>query len=52
MAKDGMFYAPKSVTKEVVCGPGEFTIAAVALDHGHIYGMVGALLEAGATLKW
>lgn len=52
MAKDGMFYAPKSVTKEVVCGPGEFTIAAVALDHGHIYGMVGGLLEAGATLKW
>lgn len=52
MAKDGMFYAPKSVTKEVVCGPGEFTIAAVALDHGHIYGMVGGLLDAGATLKW
>lgn len=52
MAKDGMFYAPKSVKKEVVCGPGEFVIAAVALDHGHIYGMVGGLVEAGATLKW
>ncbi|MGX1828115.1 Gfo/Idh/MocA family protein [Paenibacillus taichungensis] len=52
MAKDGMYYAPKSLKKEVVCGPGEFTIAAVALDHGHIYGMVGGLVEAGATLKW
>jgi predicted dehydrogenase len=35
-----------------VVKPGEFIIAAVALDHGHIYGMVNGLLEAGATLKW
>ena len=27
-------------------------IAAVALDHGHIYGMCNGLVEAGATLKW
>lgn len=48
---DGMNYAPKGKPNPVV-GPGEFVIAAVALDHGHIYGMVNGLLEAGATLKW
>ncbi|MFC4101311.1 Gfo/Idh/MocA family protein [Paenibacillus xanthanilyticus] len=48
---DGMNYAPKGKPNPVV-GPGEFTIAAVALDHGHIYGMVNGLIEAGATLKW
>lgn len=31
---------------------GEFIFAAVALDHGHIYGMCKGLTEAGATLKW
>jgi predicted dehydrogenase len=31
---------------------GEFKIAAVGLDHGHIYGMCNGLTEAGATLKW
>lgn len=35
-----------------VCGPGEFPMAAVALDHGHIFGQCNGLLEAGATLKW
>ncbi|MGF7033587.1 putative dehydrogenase [Paenibacillus mucilaginosus] len=48
---DGMNYAPKGKPNPVV-KPGEFIIAAVALDHGHIYGMVNGLLEAGATLKW
>lgn len=48
---DGMNYAPKGKPNPVV-GPGEFTIAAVALDHGHIYGMVNGLIEAGAALKW
>ncbi|MBB3113067.1 putative dehydrogenase [Paenibacillus phyllosphaerae] len=48
---DGMTYAPKGKPNPVV-GPGEFTIAAIALDHGHIYGMVNGLIEAGATLKW
>lgn len=49
---DGMFYAPESAVNEVVAGPGEFVIAAAALDHGHIYGMCGELVRAGATLKW
>ena len=49
--KDGMNYAPEGKSKPVV-GPGEFVFAAVALDHGHIYGMCNGLIEAGATLKW
>jgi len=48
---DGMRYAPKGKAKPVVKG-GEFVFAATALRHGHIYGMVNGLLEAGATLGW
>ncbi|MDU2239169.1 MAG: Gfo/Idh/MocA family oxidoreductase [Paenibacillus sp.] len=50
-AKDGMSYAPKGRPNAVVKA-GQFVFAAVALDHGHIYGMAGGLIEAGATLKW
>ena len=49
--KDGMMYAPIGQA-ERVCEPGEFPIAAVGLDHGHIYGMCNGLLEAGAELHW
>ncbi|GGF69026.1 oxidoreductase [Paenibacillus albidus] len=49
--KDGMMYAPSHESKPVV-KPGEFVIAAMALDHGHIYGMCNGLVEAGAQLKW
>jgi predicted dehydrogenase len=50
---DGMNYAPISVSKPVpVCAPGEFVFAAMALDHGHIYGQTNGLIEAGGTLKW
>lgn len=48
---DGMNYAPKGKAAPVV-KEGEFPFAAVALDHGHIYGMCNGLCEAGATLKW
>lgn len=48
---DGMNYAPKGSPSPVV-KENEFVIAAVALDHGHIYGMCNGLTEAGATLKW
>lgn len=48
---DGMNYAPKGKPKPVV-KKGEFIFAAVALDHGHIYGQCNGLVEAGATLKW
>ncbi|MDP9579795.1 UNVERIFIED_ORG: putative dehydrogenase [Bacillus sp. 1751] len=51
MSKDGMTYVPKGEPKSVV-KEGEFQIAAVALDHGHIYDMCNGLIEAGATLKW
>lgn len=49
--KDGMNYAPKGKPAPVVT-PGEFCIAAIGLDHGHIYGMCNGLVEAGAELKW
>lgn len=48
---DGMNYAPKGKPAPVV-KPGEFVISAVALDHGHVYGMCNGLTEAGATLKY
>lgn len=48
---DGMNYAPKGKPRPVV-QPGEFVFSAVRLDHGHIYGMTNALLEAGGTLKY
>ncbi|MFT4122273.1 MAG: Gfo/Idh/MocA family oxidoreductase [Microbacteriaceae bacterium] len=50
-SSDGANYAPASVPRPVVA-PGEFVIAATHLDHGHIRGMTGALVDAGATLKW
>jgi len=47
----GMNYAPKGKPAPVVA-PNKFIIAAVSLEHGHIYGMCNGLIEAGATLKW
>jgi len=49
--KDGMNFAPKGKPCPVVT-PGEFVFSAVALDHGHIYGMCGGLTEAGGTIKY
>lgn len=46
-----MNYAPKGKPNPVV-KPGEFVFSAVALDHGHIFGMCNGLTEAGATLKY
>ena len=51
LSNDGMNYAPKGKPAPVV-EPGAFVIAAVALDHGHVYGMCNGLVQAGATLKW
>jgi predicted dehydrogenase len=34
----------------IACKPGEFRVAAVGLDHNHIYGMARGLIEAGASL--
>ena len=48
---DGMNYAPQGKPRPV-CKPGEFIFAAIALDHGHIYGMCNGLIEAGGRLKY
>ena len=51
MPESGMNYAPTGKPSPVVA-PGEFTFAAIGLDHGHIGGMCNGLVEAGANLKW
>jgi predicted dehydrogenase len=33
------------------CKPGEFRVAAVGLDHNHVYGMCQGLVEAGASVE-
>ena len=50
---DGASYAPQSVgVVRKVCAAGEFPFAAARLDHGHIFGMVTGLLEAGGELRY
>jgi len=48
---NGANYAPTAKAKKVV-QRGEFNFAAAFLDHGHIYGQVNGLRDAGGTLKW
>ncbi len=48
---DGMNYAPEGKPMPVVAR-GEFPFAAVALDHGHIYGQCKGLIEAGGDLRY
>jgi predicted dehydrogenase len=48
---DGMNYAPVGKPSPVV-KQGDFPIAAIALDHGHIYGQCRGLTEAGADLRY
>lgn len=48
---DGMNYAPEGKPAPVVKS-GEFPFAAVALDHGHIYGQCKGLTEAGGDLRY
>lgn len=47
--QDGMTYAPKAFVLQV-CKKGEFPIAAIGLEHGHIYGMCQGVEAAGATV--
>lgn len=49
--QSGASYAPVGRPDPVVSA-GEFVFAAMALDHGHIYGMCNGLIEAGGTLKY
>ncbi|MBS3967156.1 MAG: Gfo/Idh/MocA family oxidoreductase [Truepera sp.] len=46
-----MMYAPQGKPSPVV-KPGEFPFAAVALEHGHIYGQCHGLVEAGGELRY
>lgn len=50
--RDGMNFAPTAAKPEPVVAPEEFAFAAVHFDHGHLYGQVNGLTEAGAWLKW
>ncbi|MGF1531932.1 MAG: Gfo/Idh/MocA family protein [Puniceicoccaceae bacterium] len=49
--RDGMNYAPEAPAEKVV-KKGEFIFAASHFDHGHIYGQVRGLVNAGGTCKW
>jgi predicted dehydrogenase len=49
--RDGAAYAPTARTEAVV-SRGEFQFAAAFLDHGHIYGQVNGLRDAGGTLRY
>ena len=51
MSADRLDFSPHPKPSPVV-KPGEFVFAAVALDHGHIYGQCNGLIEAGATLRY
>jgi predicted dehydrogenase len=51
VGKEGLNYAPQGKAAPVV-EAGEFPFAAVALDHGHIYGQCNGLIEAGAELRY
>jgi len=44
-------YAPINRARRV-CQEGEFVFSAIGLDHGHVFGMTDALINAGATLKY
>ena len=46
-----MNYAPEAAGEKVV-GPGEFVFAASHFEHGHIYGQIRGLRNAGGTCKW
>ncbi len=52
MSKDGMNYAPEFKGGERVVGAGEFVFAAAYFDHGHIYGQIEGLIDAGGTLGY
>lgn len=46
---EGMNYAPVARKLDPVCEPFDLCFAVVHMDHGHIYGMVQNLVQAGAT---
>jgi predicted dehydrogenase len=52
MTRDGMNYAPDMSGMTKVVEAGEFVFAASHFDHGHIYGQVNGLAQAGGVLKY
>jgi len=51
-ARDGQNYAPEMGTAKTVVEPDEFVFAASHFNHGHIYGQIGGLRQAGGVLKY
>jgi predicted dehydrogenase len=51
MSNNGLTYTPKGKPAPVVKA-GEFPFAAAFLDHGHLYGQCGGLIEAGGELRY
>lgn len=49
MSKD---YEPSGKKPAPVCAGNDFMVAAVHLEHGHIYGQCEGLEQAGARIKW
>ncbi len=49
-AQDGMNYAPTAAKPEPVVEAGDFKFAAAYFDHGHLYGQINGLTEAGGEL--
>lgn len=47
---DGMNYAPSAAKPRPVVEAGEFSFAAAYFDHGHIFGQINGLSEAGGKL--
>ena len=51
-ARDGQNYAPEMGETKPVVEHGEFVFAASHFNHGHIYGQINGLRQAGGTLKY
>ncbi|MDQ8203216.1 Gfo/Idh/MocA family oxidoreductase [Pelagicoccus sp. SDUM812003] len=52
MSRNESSYAPQGGDIKPVVEEGEFPIAAAFFNHGHIYGQIDALVEAGAQLRY
>jgi predicted dehydrogenase len=51
-ARDGQNYAPAIGAAKPVVEAGDFVFAGSHFDHGHIYGQIGGLRQAGGVLKY
>lgn len=51
-SRDGQSFKPQFTETKAVIDPGQLTFAAAYFDHGHIYGQIEGLMQAGANLKY